>query len=515
MEIKKAKKLSDFELADKFEDVSILAKINGALHLFNGYFFEKMDDARLEAEIMHRIESELKTMGARKVKDVAFIIKRRKREEVIPGEVEGWRGFENGVWNCFENRFVPFRGSPDSTLPIAPVTFCLDSISLPLEGVPTLKDIGGAQQITAPWANTGIDVSCNMPKILPPNHGSSGAYGNTIPLPPYPSFTMPSPENTNSRYPTPNIDRFFYQISCGDMNLIKRIWEMIGYILAPDINGKVFFLLQGVPNSGKSVLGRFIEGFFPPGRVTSLDISRLGGQFYPEALFDSALNLSMDLPNKRLPLGAVASLKMMTGKDLMTYEPKFKDARPYRGVCKLLFSTNHRLKLHEWDQAFLDRIVCIPFEKSVSTGERDTELSEKLGRERQNVAIKALAYYVALRENKYKFSGNFPPKIDGQPPNSTIINEFVDDCCYFVDFDEGGTHTQDLFEAYQFYCKKRCYIPVDSMAEFSRILHDKYGSKINSSRWREDSRNANGYKGIKLYQITYDDEGNLHRSMVI
>ena len=520
---KEIKKMTDYELASKFEDVAYLQKINGCLHIFNGRFFEKLDEIYLEEEIMYRLESYLKFMNARKVKDIAFIVKRRRRSETAPGEVDGWRGFENGVWNCFENKFSEFRGTPDSAMPLASITFCLNSIRFPENGLPSLEELGisntymendnnGYERCTIPSSEKFPHIS-TVP-VYNQYHQCPITYPIPVPTAPFIS-TLQRSGDIRDKYPTPTVDTFFLKISAGNQLLVRRIWEMIGYILAPDVNGKVFFLLQGAPNSGKSVLGRFIEGFFPHDRVTSLDIARLGGQFYPEALFDSALNLSMDLPNKKLPLGAVASLKMMTGKDLMTYEPKYKDARPYRGLCKLLFSTNHQIRLHEWDQAFLDRIVCIPFERSVPINDRDPQLSEKLESERQNVAVKALAYYVALRENNYKFSGHFLPKVDGQPSNSAIVEEFVDACCYFDRSDKGRTYTQDLYNAYKSYCESRSYIPVDSMAEFSRILHNQYGSQISNGRWREGDKNMNGYKGIKLWSIQYDDDGNPHRSMTV
>ena len=136
--------------------------------------------------------------------------------------------------------------------------------------------------------------------------------------------------------PTPTADYFFSRVTNSDPMLIQRIYEMIGYLLVPDTHAKSFFLLQGVPNSGKSVLGRFIEGFFPKQCVTALDISRLSGQFLPKSLATSRLNLSMDLPDGLLSKKAVAMLKMLTGDDLVTLEVKYKEARPYRGQCKFL-----------------------------------------------------------------------------------------------------------------------------------------------------------------------------------
>lgn len=68
---------------------------------------------------------------------------------------------------------------------------------------------------------------------------------------------------------TPVFDDFLEQITGGDVNLIARIWMMIGYVLTPDTKAKCIFLLQGVGNSGKSIIVKLLQrllsndAFFP------------------------------------------------------------------------------------------------------------------------------------------------------------------------------------------------------------------------------------------------------------
>lgn len=173
---------------------------------------------------------------------------------------------------------------------------------------------------------------------------------------------------------------------------------MIGYILSPDTNGKVFFLLQGVPNSGKSILGRLIESFFPPGLVTSLSANRLEDRFSPTQMNISRLNMSMDLPDGKIFPSAVANIKMITGSDLILHEAKYKDAEAGRWVCKLLFSTNHPLEPRKYDTAFLQRIVCIPFQNEILKYEQNEHLLEQLLLEREYIINKAFFAYMLLRQ---------------------------------------------------------------------------------------------------------------------
>ena len=91
----------------------------------------------------------------------------------------------------------------------------------------------------------------------------------------------------------------------------------------------------------------------------------------------------MDLPNGKMSDKSVAVLKMLTGDDIITHDVKYKDAKPYRNKCKLVFSTNFPLDMQIYDQAFLNRTVCIPFAKSIpfelSSRRQDAVIQELLG----------------------------------------------------------------------------------------------------------------------------------------
>ena len=108
---------------------------------------------------------------------------------------------------------------------------------------------------------------------------------------------------------TPHFDNFIGFITGNDYALQMRIWQMLGYIFACDTDGKVFFLLQGVSNSGKSVLLELLRSMFNSEAVSTLDLYRLGDRFSGAALIEKKLNICGDLPNRTLSAQAVATLK--------------------------------------------------------------------------------------------------------------------------------------------------------------------------------------------------------------
>ena len=189
--------------------------------------------------------------------------------------------------------------------------------------------------------------------------------------------------------------------------LIRRIWEVIGYLSTQDHRGKVFVLFQGVPDSRKSVLGNFIRGCVNPEGSISLDLHSFSKNFALADVVGKQLCIDLDLPGGIINERAASFLKKMTGGDLLSTDVKYMSRVSFVNTTKLLFGTNHALYTADVDSAFLRRIVVIPFTKNIPRSEQDLNLLTRLEAERDAVVVKALSAYCVLRENKYIFSGNF------------------------------------------------------------------------------------------------------------
>lgn len=307
---------------------------------------------------------------------------------------------------------------------------------------------------------------------------------------------------------TPNMDKFLNIAGNGIPKFAERVWEMIGYLIVPDYNGKCLFLLQGRPNSGKSVLGNFIEALFPPSKLSSLDVDQLGKPHANSALVNKCLNTSMDLPNKSLSTSAIRTLKLITGNDDLTVAYKNYTFERHQLTCKFLFATNHALTLRGVDSALEDRIVCIPFTSSISPEDRDPDLLSKLLSEKNNIVAKAFAYYWNLRNRNYIFSGTeyrdqYKPHIRYLPNEAEDLDAglcyFVESCCSFVSQEE-GIHAEILYQEYRKFCKDYNETPISTQAAFSRRLQRCYSDKITKAKWRKakDDSPQWGFKGILL-----------------
>lgn len=506
------KELNDFLLEQLFYTRKQLYYLDGNLYVRNGYHIEPVPDGKLESLVLSVLDDKFRLIGKRsRVKSVADLIRLRNPKDFINIPPDNKIiAFKNGV---FDAEAFWFYGDSNPLDLYSDETKICSRYELNMEMNPewfgqkfrfefrSYERISYKQQImrinstdTFPFPDFCNIYNANIALVTPVknNDGSEMFYYNTSV-----SFLI-SVYNTILNLHTPVADKFFSDIANGDLNIVERIYQMIGYILVPGNDAKAYFLLQGESNSGKSILGKFLEGYFPPELVTSLDISRLGGQYLPDALSTSCLNLSMDLPNGKMSDKSVAVLKMLTGDDIITHEVKYKDAKPYRNKCKFVFSTNFPLDMQIYDQAFLNRTVCIPFTKSVPYKKQDSKLLDKLNAERPYITAKALALYYVLRENNFTFSGNdhLKPKVTYRMDPNDIIKLFFTMHCETTDIDNDFVSANDLYTEYLAFCRENSMQALNSMPGFSQRLMYLYAPAIESDR----KGSLNGYRRLKLYK---------------
>lgn len=283
---------------------------------------------------------------------------------------------------------------------------------------------------------------------------------------------------------TPVFDNFLNTVTGGDMFLIERIWQFIGYVLTPDTNAKVFFLLQGVGNSGKSVLVNLILCLFSENAVFSLDINSFADKFALSNLLGKAVCSSPDLPNKPLDEKIVGRLKQITGADQISSDVKNKDYVKFKCTAKLILATNHALLTKTNDDAFYYRVCTIPFKYSIPKNEQDFTLSQKLIAEKDGIITKAINAYFRLVDNGYIFAGNYQPNeiVEyAEFPDMDFrmkIFEFARN--NFVNNNAGIVFIEDAFNCF---CNRYGGITVNEFSSnFQQYVSKIYGAKKSRKR---------------------------------
>lgn len=253
--------------------------------------------------------------------------------------------------------------------------------------------------------------------------------------------------------PHPIFDNFVDTITGGDESLQRRVLEVIGYCLVPDLGAKSFFVFQGVPDSGKSVLAGFIQRCFNPEAFVATEIGTLSERFAVSSLIGKHLCLAMDMPSTPLNAKAVSSFKMLTGGDPITADIKYLPQVTFLNTAKFILGTNHPLYTSQTDYAFERRAVTIPFMQSIPREIQDHNLPKKLDSEKDFIIFSALQAYDELKDRKYQFSGDFQLNelFEGHSSNypfssQAMLTEFIVEQC---DFDSSfAVFIQELYIAF-------------------------------------------------------------------
>lgn len=300
----------------------------------------------------------------------------------------------------------------------------------------------------------------------------------------------------------PYTKRFLKTIADGDDDLYERLLQVIGYILSNDIRAKSFFYLEGVGDAGKSRFCDLIASFFPvsgSNKVARIALQDLGGKFALSNLVNAKLNISEDLPDAPLSPQTVSRIKMISDGDRLEAEAKYTQAFTFRPLCKLLFASNHPLRLKEYDAAFVNRVVYIPFTHPIPKEEQDPYILEKMRKELPALFNRAFAAYKRLVANQYVWAGSdyFKPEIATTNSGISVdkeyvLRQFIEFCCILDD--NSTTATSELQAAYNLFCSKNSYSPVQG-DRFSRELFAVLPDNILRVKIGNQRR---GFKGIRL-----------------
>lgn len=277
----------------------------------------------------------------------------------------------------------------------------------------------------------------------------------------------------------PKYDKFLDDITDGDKTLKKRFWQSKAYVLSQSTDAKKFLFMGTASDSGKSVEGKLMESIYPEKFVSNIALTDMNKDFALGPLVGSAVNISLDLPQTKLNNTAVSLIKQLTGNDSITINEKYIPQFKYYNRAKFIFASNHPITISGEDSAFWDRVLYLPFVRSIPKAEQNFRLPEELRQEIDAIVSKALHKGRQLWENKFEFSTT--TDIDktirqwrGEEDDG--MDYFINTCCEL----DGHSVTllDNIYKVYCKCCEQRGIIPKNSKKlkdylEEQRGLHHK------------------------------------------
>lgn len=309
--------------------------------------------------------------------------------------------------------------------------------------------------------------------------------------------------NTNYKpwkyYETPVWDTFLDQCSGGIPAVKELLMTFVGYLLLPGAYAKNFFVLGTARNSGKSLLAGFIKELVSSNAICAIPIDDFRSDFVVSQVVGKSINFAMDIPAGSVSRKSIGTIKTLTGHDITTMNVKYEPPFSYENFAKLVFATNNMVTTQEYDEAFWDRMIIIPFVNSVPKKEQDSKLLDKLCEEKEGIVNNAFKYAAKLVENDYQFP--YCPlsetmKIDWVSGVCAGLSSFVKFLCKLEE--KAWYSTVDLHEAYCQWCYENGIEPAN-ITLFTQTLRNTY--KLESSRRSTNGNQRRGVLGIKLKDL--------------
>lgn len=299
----------------------------------------------------------------------------------------------------------------------------------------------------------------------------------------------------------PTADAFLATISGDDPELIARHWEFWGYVLSSDYHAKAIFSLFGeTGNNGKSTELSLLRSFLP-GAVDSMSIKTMTSHFGRHRIQHCRLEYSADEGAVNLDSESIGFLKSASGFDDMTVDVKFKEMVSFTCKCKIAIASNYNIGMAYTaiDQAFVRRLVTLPYPYSIPKEQQDPMILHKLLIEKDAIATEAFRHYLKLKANNYHFTGHERfdqlQTILSSPVNAeyNAVRDFSQKFCDFTD-SSAFTTTQELYEAFIAHYQTN----ICDTTGFSQAFSLVNRAKIQSKRQHTSTYNLRGFTGVKL-----------------
>ncbi len=254
--------------------------------------------------------------------------------------------YESGVWrrspDAIVQRAARLLGNTWKHQYLATIT---DSVFHVL-GLPRLGDLSRFDLINT--RSGMIDWTATPPRLLPHEKGLRS--------------TIQLPVEWDPAATCPVFDRWVDQVVPGGAD---RLWEVIGYMVAPGNSLQRAILLLGSGNNGKGTLIRMLQSLIGKHNTSAVTLQSMSDKSYSVAdLYGKQANLAGDLDAKYLR--DTGMFKMLTGGDVVEARRIYRD--PFEFTCHAtpLFSANEVWRSGDNTKGYRRRWVIVPMTQDVS-----------------------------------------------------------------------------------------------------------------------------------------------------
>lgn len=264
-------------------------------------------------------------------------------------------------------------------------------------------------------------------------------------------ITNKIPHSYNPDAKSDLLDRVMRKLACGDENVLKLLYQAVGYCFYRRNELRKSFFLLGEKRNGKSTFLDMVGNLLGEDNTSNLDLCEIGDRFRTAELTGKLANIGDDINDEWVSNTAI--FKKVVSGDIVTVERKGKDPFKLRSFAKFFFSANAlpRLGRGKDSSAVLDRLVIIPFDAKFTKEDDDYDpfIKYKL---REEVVMEALIpkAIAALREvlinQEFANCEKIQRNLEEFEKSNDPIMEF------FEDLDDSDYLNEPIKLVYQKYC---------------------------------------------------------------
>lgn len=288
-------------------------------------------------------------------------------------------------------------------------------------------------------------------------------------------------------------------------DIIRHLYEMIGYIIHPDKHPAHWFLLKGPGNDGKSTIMKIISALLGDA-VLPESIERFSGtdSHATTELVGKLLVYDDDLrKNYLLPDGL---LKKLSENGELTANPKGYATYRFQKACTVVMCCNGNPKTQDLSNGFRRRAMVIPFKQGFSNDEVIPYLAEKIiGSELSGILNKALEGLRRLRaRGKFEEPVSCLEAKNDWLCSANSLHDFFTKYVIFTNDNNDKLSLSELYDGYTSYAVSQNIKNVYTKQTFRQNFEDLGAVRIQTG----NSHRAITYLGCKLSIFDDFDECN-------
>ncbi len=196
----------------------------------------------------------------------------------------------------------------------------------------------------------------------------------------------------------PLFDKYLNEV-IGEEEAIRVLQEYLGYVFLPHshLNIEKALWFVGIGSNGKSVLTFLLKYIFGEDNISYLNLPELNNDEKRGMLKGKILNITQDASNR---VDASAYKTIVSGERLI-FRELYKGSSVLKSAPKLIIATNELPRVTSGMDAFMRRVILIPFNKVIAEEDRDLELGNKLKGEIEGIFNFVLKGLQRLLEQKH------------------------------------------------------------------------------------------------------------------